>query len=73
MSQTDQSKVNKAIRDCLQHCNNMPGNILPRLEEFLGWLRAAGGWHEAELREVETGVHKILPGPPGSASHAKVD
>jgi hypothetical protein len=68
MSHIDQPKVNKAVRDCLQHCYNMPGNMLPRLAEFLGWLRASGGWREVELREVEAGVRKTLLGILGDAN-----
>jgi hypothetical protein len=61
MQWIDQRKVNQAIRDCLQDCDQAT-DILAGIEAFLLNLQARGGWREAELREVEAGVRRMLYG-----------
>lgn len=57
----DQRKINKAIRKCVEQCEQTTA-ILAKIEEFLLGLKAKGGWRQAELREVEIGVRKVLYG-----------
>jgi hypothetical protein len=61
MANVNPRKVNEAIRDCLRQCEEGP-DILAGFEGFLLSLSAEGGWHEAELHEVETGVRRVLYG-----------
>ncbi len=59
MTYIDHSKINNAIRDCLQRCYKS-SNAIPRIAEFLDALRSGGGWQDSELREVEARVRRIL-------------
>jgi hypothetical protein len=61
MPYVDQRKVNEAIRDCLRSCYRT--RCIPaRIAVFLFVLKAQGGWNEAELRQVEIGVRRVLCG-----------
>ena len=60
MPKIDGAKVNDAIRECLHHCYEMPGAILPRIAEFLENLKSTGNWNAWELKEVEARVRKVL-------------
>lgn len=58
MTYIDQRKVNKAIHECLEQCEQ-GGDLLAGFQAFLQVLKARG-WRAAELREVEVGVRKVL-------------
>lgn len=61
MSYIDEKKVNAAIRTCLHRCFGT-SHSLAQMAGYLGELRAAGGWREAEIHAVERAVIKVLNG-----------
>ena len=61
MKYIDQEKVNWAIHDCLERCYQTD-EVLAVLVEFLDELKKRKDWREAEIREVELGVLKVLHG-----------
>ena len=61
MKYIDQEKVNWAIHDCLERCYKTD-EVLAVLAEFLDELKERKDWREAEIREVELGVLKVLHG-----------
>jgi hypothetical protein len=79
----DDERLNRAVRDCLQHCYQAT-DIVPKVAEFLDKLERTEGWNTASIRAVEMTVYRILHGvvsgpiypgdatnqPPGTAGSA---
>jgi hypothetical protein len=61
MAYINARKINRAIRDGLWRCEQAT-DILAEIETFLLILKARDGWREAELREVEAGIRRVLYG-----------
>lgn len=59
VSEIDQEKVNRSVRDCLQHCHGVH-DVVASVAEFMAGLKAAGGWSRAEMRAVDMTVHALL-------------
>jgi len=64
MSYIDEKKVNAAVHTCLDRCFGT-SHSLAKMAGYLGELRAAGGWREAEIHAVERAVLKLLNGVAG--------
>lgn len=62
----DDERLNRAVRDCLQHCYQAT-DIVPKIAEFLDKLKKQKGWSTASIRAVEMTVYRILRGVVGGA------
>ena len=61
MASVQETKINRAIHNCLAFCYQSE-HILPRMAEFLSGLKASGAWRKAEIHEVELAVLQVLGG-----------
>jgi hypothetical protein len=61
MPHIDESKVNEAIRECLNRCEQSK-NIIPDVAKFLDALEMSGDWSDDALHEVELAVIRMLFG-----------
>ena len=59
MSDPRAERINEAVRECIARCCQQP-NPLACVAETMARLRADPAWTEADVREVELAVQRIL-------------